>query len=121
MFLPTEGLYAEAVNLGLVEVLQREYKINIAGPSTMAAMLNSFLQMVSVHLHLKNVQRSLASLRRSQGVNLKNSIQFLKRHKKRITQTGDELDKLIGVRMRAMERKLRSVEKSENNSFDDML
>ena len=44
MFLPTEGLYAEAVNLGLVEVLQREYKINIAGPSTMAAMLNS-LQM----------------------------------------------------------------------------
>lgn len=36
MFLPTEGLYAEAVNLGLVEVLQREYKINIAGPSTMA-------------------------------------------------------------------------------------
>ena len=40
---------------------------------------------------------------------------------KRITQTGDELDKLIGVRMRAMERKLRSVEKSENNSFDDML
>ena len=42
MFLPTEGLYAEAVNLGLVEVLQREYKINIAGPSTMAAMLNSF-------------------------------------------------------------------------------
>ena len=44
MFLPFEGLYAEAVNLGLVETLQREYRISIAGPSTMAAMLNS-LQM----------------------------------------------------------------------------
>ena len=44
MFLPTEGLYAEAVNRGMVEVLQRDYKVNIAGPSTMAALLNS-LQM----------------------------------------------------------------------------
>ena len=37
MFLPFEGLYSEVVNMGLVEVLQREYKVNIAGPSTMAA------------------------------------------------------------------------------------
>lgn len=44
MFLPFEGLYAEVVNMGLVEVLQRNYKVNIAGPSNMAAMLNS-LQM----------------------------------------------------------------------------
>lgn len=44
MFLPFEGLYSEVVNMGLVEVLQREYKVNIAGPSTMAALLNS-LQM----------------------------------------------------------------------------
>ena len=44
MFLPFEGLYSEVVNMGLVEALQREYKVNIAGPSTMAALLNS-LQM----------------------------------------------------------------------------
>ena len=44
MFLPFEGLYAEVINRGMVEVLQREYKVNIAGPSTMAALLNS-LQM----------------------------------------------------------------------------
>ena len=44
MFLPFEGLYAEVVNMGLVEDLQKNYKVNIAGPSTMAAMLNS-LQM----------------------------------------------------------------------------
>ena len=44
LFLPIEGLYAEAVRRGLVESLQRDYKINIAGPTTMAALLNS-LQM----------------------------------------------------------------------------
>ncbi|MFV0504312.1 MAG: DNA recombination protein RmuC, partial [Lachnospirales bacterium] len=44
MFLPFEGLYAEVVRTGLVEVLQREFKVNIAGPTTMAALLNS-LQM----------------------------------------------------------------------------
>ena len=44
MFLPFEGLYCEVVNRGLVEVLQRDYKVNVAGPSTMAALLNS-LQM----------------------------------------------------------------------------
>ena len=40
MFLPVEGLYAEVVQRGMVETLQREYKVNIAGPSTMAALLN---------------------------------------------------------------------------------
>ncbi|MFR2613097.1 MAG: DNA recombination protein RmuC, partial [Subdoligranulum sp.] len=44
LFLPFEGLYAEVVNCGLPEILQRDYKINIAGPSTMAALLNA-LQM----------------------------------------------------------------------------
>jgi DNA recombination protein RmuC len=44
LFLPFEGLYAEVVNAGMLEVLQREYQVNVAGPSTMAALLNS-LQM----------------------------------------------------------------------------
>ena len=44
MFLPVEGLYAEAVSRGMVEILQRDYHVNMAGPSTMAALLNS-LQM----------------------------------------------------------------------------
>ena len=37
MFLPFEGLYSEVVNRGLVEELQNVYRVNIAGPSTMAA------------------------------------------------------------------------------------
>ena len=44
MFLPFEGLYSEIVNRGMVEELQHKYKVSIAGPSTMAALLNA-LQM----------------------------------------------------------------------------
>ncbi len=45
MFLPIEGLYAEVLRIpGLSDTLQREYRVNIAGPTTMAALLNS-LQM----------------------------------------------------------------------------
>lgn len=44
LFLPTEGLYAEVVQRGMIEILQRDYQVNIAGPTTMAALLNS-LQM----------------------------------------------------------------------------
>lgn len=44
LFLPFEGLYAEVINLGMVETLQQNFQVNIAGPSTMAAMLNA-LQM----------------------------------------------------------------------------
>ena len=77
----------------------------------MAAMLNSFCKWVPYYLHLKTFKAKFVSLR--QISNLKNSIQFFGNGTKRITQTGDELDKLIGVRMRAMERKLRSVEKSK--------
>ena len=119
MFLPTEGLYAEAVNLGLVEVLQREYKINIAGPSTMAAMLNS-LQMGFRTLALEKRSSEVWQVLGEVKGEFEKFYSVLETAQKRITQTGDELDKLIGVRMRAMERKLRSVEKSESNSFDDM-
>ena len=45
IFLPFEGLYAEAVNRGMVEELQKRYKVNLAGPSTMAALLNSLQQV----------------------------------------------------------------------------
>ena len=114
MFLPTEGLYAEAVNLGLVEILQREYKINIAGPSTMAAMLN--FRTLALEKRSSEVWQVLGEVKGE----FEKFYSVLETAQKRITQTGDELDKLIGVRMRAMERKLRSVEKSESNSFDDM-
>ncbi len=68
LFLPFEGLYAEVVNAGLLEVLQRDYQVNIAGPSTMAALLNS-LQMgfktLAIQKRSGEVWQLLVLLRRS--------------------------------------------------------
>lgn len=44
MYLPTEGLYADAITLGIFDICQREYNVTIAGPSTLTALLSS-LQM----------------------------------------------------------------------------
>lgn len=118
MFLPTEGLYAEVVSRGLVEILQREYKINIAGPSTMAAMLNS-LQIGFKTLALEKRSSEVWHLLGEVKSEFEKFYSVLATAQKRINQTNDELDKLVGVRMRSMERKLRDVEKTESVDFDD--
>ncbi len=109
MFLPTEGLYAEAVNRGMVEILQREYKVNIAGPSTMAALLNS-LQMGFKTLA---VQKRSAEVWKILG-SVKNEFEkfndVLVLTQQRLDQANSELDKLVGVRTRQICRKLSSVE-----------
>lgn len=115
MFLPFEGLYAEVVNLGLVERLQRDYQVNIAGPSTMAALLNS-LQMgfrtLAIQKRSNEVWQVLAAVK----TEFDKFSDGLAKMQQRLRQTDDELDKLIGVRTRAINRKLRGVQKLESPS-----
>ncbi|MCC8160399.1 MAG: DNA recombination protein RmuC [Oscillospiraceae bacterium] len=118
MFLPTEGLYAEAVSRGLVEVLQRDYKINIAGPSTMAALLNS-LQMGFKTLALEKRSEEVWKVLGEVKSEFEKFSSVLESSQKHINQVNQDIDKLIGVRMRAMERKLRNVEKMESTDFDE--
>lgn len=109
MFLPTEGLYAEAVNRGMVEVLQRDYKVNVAGPSTMAALLNS-LQMgfktLAVQKRSAEVWQLLGSVKNE--FDKFNDVLLLTQQ--RLDQANSELDKLVGVRTRQICRKLSGVE-----------
>lgn len=109
MFLPTEGLYCEAVNRGMIEILQREYKVNLAGPSTMAALLNS-LQMGFKTLA---VQKRSAEVWKVLG-SVKNEFEkfgdVIDATQKRLEQANSELDKLVGVRTRAINRHLKAVE-----------
>lgn len=108
MFLPTEGLYAEVVRRGLVEVLQREYRVNIAGPTTMAALLNS-LQMgfrtLAIQKRSGEVWKVLGAVKtefeRFGGV--------IQAAQQRLEQANSELDKLVGVRTRQIQRKLDKV------------
>lgn len=109
MFLPIEGLYAEAVKLGMVEQLQHEYKVNIAGPTTTAALLNSLqlgFRTLAVQKRSVEVWKVLGDVKTEFDTFAK----VLENTQKRITQANEELDKLVGVRTRKIQTKLRGVE-----------
>ena len=115
MFLPFEGLYSEVVNRGLVEVLQREYKVNIAGPSTMAALLNS-LQMGFKTLAVQKRSTEVWKVLGDVKTEFDKFNDVLVATQQRITQANTELDKLVGVRTRQIQRKLSGVQNlGENN------
>lgn len=107
MFLPLESLYAEVVREGLVEELQKE-KINIAGPTTMAALLNS-LQMGFKTLA---IQKSSGQVWKVLGEVKTEFVKFetlIDNAQKKMQQASKDLDELVGVRTRAINRKLRDV------------
>ena len=120
LFLPFEGLYAEVVNRNLIEVLQREYAVNIAGPSTMAAMLNA-LQMgfrtLQIQKRSDEVWKTLSAVK----TEFETFGAVFKKAQDRIKQLDQEMDKLVGTRSRAIERKLRSVQSIELDLADRII
>ena len=111
MFLPFEGLYAEVLRLGLVDTLQRDYRINIAGPTTMSAMLNSFqmgFRSIALQKQSGQVWDTLAKVRNEfdkfGDVLIKTQI--------RMEQTQRDLEALVGVRTRGIQRALKDVSSS---------
>lgn len=109
MFLPFEGLYAEVVNQGMVEALQNTYKVNIAGPSTMAALLNS-LQMGFKTLAIQKRSVEVWNVLSSVKTEFDKFGAVLEATQNRLDQANKELDKLVGVRTRAIQRKLKDVQ-----------
>lgn len=114
MFLPTEGLYAEAVRTGLIEQLQAKYRINLAGPSTMAALLNS-LQMgfrtLAIQKRSSEVWDILARIKKE----FKTFDDVLASTKKALDKANADLDKLVGVRTKQILRALNKVEELPGN------
>jgi DNA recombination protein RmuC len=110
MFLPFEGIYAEVVRkASLLEDLQRNYKIVVTGPTTLAAILNS-LQMgfrtLAIQKRSSEVWQVLGAVKKE----FENFGGMLDKAQKNI-QTGlGQLDDVMGKRTRAIQRKLRSVE-----------
>ncbi len=109
LFLPFEGLYAEVVNLGLIEPLARAYKVNIAGPTTMAALLNS-LQMgfrtLAIQKRSGEVWRVLGEVK----AEFATFSLALEKAQKRIRDADKEIDTLLTTRTNMMNRRLRDVE-----------
>lgn len=110
MFLPFEGIYAEVVRkAALLEDLQRNYKIIVTGPTTLAAILNS-LQMgfktLAIQRRSSEVWQVLGAVKKE----FENFGGMMEKAQKNI-QTGlNQLDDVIGTRTRAIQRKLKSVE-----------
>ena len=113
MFIPFEGLYISIVERGLLEVLQREYKVMIAGPGTMGALLNS----LQIGFRTLEIEKKAGEVWEILNRVKKEFIAFeagLTETEKRLNQASAELDKLVGVRTRAINRALDKIERDED-------
>ena len=109
LYLPTEGLYAEALRRpGLADVLQRDFRISIAGPTTLAALLNS-LQMgfrtLAIEKRSSEVWGVLGAIKTEFG----KFGEALEATRKKLEQATKSIES-AGVRTRQIERKLKGVE-----------
>ena len=109
MFLPFEGLYAEVVNMELMEICQKEYRIMIAGPSTLAALLNS-LQMGFRTLAIQKRSTEVWGVLGQVKGEFDKFADVLASAQQRINQANAELDKLIGVRTRSIRKTLSGIQ-----------
>ncbi|MBN1445250.1 MAG: DNA recombination protein RmuC [Candidatus Omnitrophica bacterium] len=110
LFLPVEGLYAEVVRqTSLFELLQREYKIAITGPSTLAAFLNSLhmgFRTLAIQKRTGEVWNILTSVKRE----FDKFGDALKKAQEKIDGAGRDIENLVGVRTRQIQSKLKSVD-----------
>ena len=121
MFLPIEGLFAEVVRQPeVVALLQREYKIIVTGPTTLAAMLNS-LQMgfktLAIQRRSSEVWQILGAVKTEFG-------KFggvLEKAQKKLNEANKELDALVGTRTKMMLSKLKKVEQLPTAESNDLL
>lgn len=108
LFVPFEGLYAELVNRGMVEELQRSFKVNLAGPSTMAALLNS-LQMGFKTLAIQKRSSEVWDVLGAVKTEFGKFENVITKAQEKLNQASSQLEDLVGVRTRAINRKLKSV------------
>lgn len=117
MFLPFEGLYAEVVDRpGLIECLQRDYQVNIAGPSTMAVILNSLqmsYQTFAFQRRADEIQRVLSAVK----AEFPKYQAELRRALRQIETAGKTVDGIINTRTNVIERKLKSVTAMEDGAL----
>lgn len=120
MFVPTEGLYAEILRrTGLFEILQREYKITVVGPTNLVAFLNS-LQMgfktLAIEKRSGEVWEILGAVKTQFGT----FGDILEKTKKKLQQATNVIDE-AGIRSRAIERKLRTVQELPQEKTIELL
>jgi len=120
LFVPTEGLYAEALRRpGLLEALQREFKVMLVGPTTLLATLTS-LQMGFRTLALEKRSAEVWEVLGAVKTEFGKFGDVLAKTKKKLAEASDTID-AASVRTRAMERRLRGVESLPDSRTADLL
>lgn len=110
LFLPFEGIYAEVIRrTALIDQLQSEYRITVAGPTTFAAILNS-LQMGFRTLALQKRSTEVWQILGAVKNEFNKFGNLLEKAQKNISSASDTVDELLGKRTRAIERKLKGIE-----------
>jgi DNA recombination protein RmuC len=120
MFLPIEGLYAEVVKMGLTEELQSKYKVTIAGPTTMSALLNSFqmgFRTLAIQKKSGEVWKILGAVR----TEFDKFNEIIEKIQGKLDSTSKDFDNLIGTRSRMIASKLRSVERVDSAQSGNIL
>ena len=109
LFLPFEGLYAEVINLGMVETLQQNFQVNIAGPSTMAAMLNA-LQMGFQTLAIQKRSTEVWQVLKQVQTEFDRFADVLQKTQNALHSADSQLERLVGTRTRAIQRQLGAIQ-----------
>ena len=121
LFLPIEGLFAEVVRQpDLVAILQREYKIIVTGPTTLAAMLNS-LQMGFKTLAIQKRSSEVWQILGAVKTEFLKFGDVLDKAQKKINEANKELDNLVGTRTRLMISKLKKIEELPIDESSNLL
>ncbi|MPL98043.1 hypothetical protein SDC9_44241 [bioreactor metagenome] len=124
MFLPFEGIYAEVIRRShLLEQLQRDFKITVTGPATLAAILNS-LQMGFRTLAIQKRSGEVWKILGAVKTEFEKFGGLLDKAQKQISSAGETIDQLKGTRTRAIQRQLRDVQAlpgtDENSDFPEL-
>ncbi len=121
MFLPFEGIFAEVVRrTSLLEQLQRDFKVIVTGPTTLAAILNS-LQMgfrtLAIQKRSSEVWQILGAVKKE----FENFGGMLEKAQKNIQTASNQIDEVMGKRTRAIQRQLKSVETIDSTAAEKLL
>lgn len=110
LFLPMESLYAEVIREGdLAQQLQRDFKIILVGPTTLAAMLNS-LQMGFKTLAIQQRSSEVWKVLGAVKTEFSKFGDLISKAQKKISEASTDLDTLVGTRTRVIQRKLKDIE-----------
>ncbi|MDO8965859.1 DNA recombination protein RmuC [Algoriphagus sp.] len=121
LFLPVESLYAEILREpGLAQQIQQDYKVIVTGPTTLSAILNS-LQMgfrtLAIQRRSSEVWQVLGAIKTEFG----KFGELLEKTQKKIHEANSELDKLVGVRTRVIQRKLKEIQELPEQESKNLL